>query len=243
LSSERYARQLALPEIGAEGQERLREAAVLVIGAGGLGSPALFYLAAAGVGRIGIVEDDVIDVSNLNRQILYTSADVGRSKARVAAERLAALNPELRLEVYERRFAGPEAVDLVRRYDVLVDASDNFSTRALANRAAVAAGRPLVHGSVRQFEGQLAVFNHEGGPCYHCLFPRPPKDDPTPADRAILGAVAGVIGSLMAVETIKLILKVGEPLSGRLLLFDALEASFRVLRVEKNPDCPVCGGE
>ncbi len=237
----RYSRQLLLREVGREGQERLRRASALVIGAGGLGSPALLYLAAAGVGRIGVVDDDVVDVSNLNRQILYETADVGRSKARAAAERLRRLNPQVDVEVYERRFAGDDVVELVAGYDVLLDASDNFETRFLANRAAVAAGRPLVHGSVRQFEGQAAVFNHAGGPCYQCLFRAPPGGPVEEADRAIIGAVAGVIGAIMAGEALKLLLGVGEPLAGRLLLYDALESSFRILKVEKDPECPVCG--
>lgn len=239
--NERYARQLLLKEVGEAGQERLASASVLVIGAGGLGSPALLYLAAAGVGRIGIVEDDVVDLSNLNRQILYTSADVGKPKVQVAAERLRQLNPDLQIDVYQQRFAMPAAVELARDYDVLIDASDNFETRNLANEAAVAAGRPLVHGSVRQFEGQAAVFNYRGGPCYRCLFPSTPSQS-SEADRAIIGPVAGLIGTIMATEALKIILQIGEVLSGRLLLYDALQMEFRTLRVQKNPSCPVCGG-
>jgi len=238
--NERYARQLLLKEVGEEGQERLASASVLVIGAGGLGSPALLYLAAAGVGRIGIVEDDVVDLSNLNRQVLYTSADVGKPKALVAAERLRQLNPDVQVDVYQQRFANPGATGLVSDYDVLLDASDNFETRNLANEAAVAAGRPLVHGSVRQFEGQASVFNYRSGPCYRCLFPSTPAQT-SQADRAIIGPVAGLIGTIMATEALKIILQIGEVLSGRLLLYDALEMEFRTLKVQKNPSCPVCG--
>ncbi|WP_457636946.1 HesA/MoeB/ThiF family protein [Oceanithermus sp.] len=238
---ERYARQLLLKEVGPAGQERLAAASVLVIGAGGLGSPVLLYLAAAGVGRIGIVDDDVVEMSNLNRQILYTVGDVGQPKARVAAGRLREINPDVATVAYERRFAGPEAVELVRAYDVLLDASDNFPTRNLANEAAVAAGRPLVHGSVRQFEGQAAVFNYRQGPCYRCLFPSTPAQAGE-ADRAIIGPVAGLIGAVMANEAIKIILGAGEVLSGRLLLYDALAMEFRILKVQKNPSCPVCSG-
>ncbi len=241
IMGERYARQLLLKEVGPAGQERLAAASVLVIGAGGLGSPVLLYLAAAGVGRIGIVDDDVVEMSNLNRQILYTVGDVGQPKARVAAGRLREINPDVATVAYERRFAGPEAVELVRAYDVLLDASDNFPTRNLANEAAVAAGRPLVHGSVRQFEGQAAVFNYRQGPCYRCLFPSTPAQAGE-ADRAIIGPVAGLIGAVMANEAIKIILGAGEVLSGRLLLYDALAMEFRILKVQKNPSCPVCSG-
>lgn len=243
LSNERYARQLILPEIGPDGQERLRAAAVLVIGAGGLGSPALLYLTAAGVGRIGIVEDDVVDPSNLNRQILYRSEDIGKPKARIAAQRLQELNPEVALEIHQRRFAGQSAYELVSGYDLLLDASDNFTTRSLANEVAVATGKPLVHGSVRQFEGQATVFNYQDGPCYRCLFSELPKAKPTVADRAVVGTVPGVIGTIMANEAIKIILQIGNPLSGRLLLYDALEMDFRLLKVEKNPKCSVCSGQ
>ncbi len=242
-TNERYARQLILPEVGPAGQERLRSAAVLVIGAGGLGSPALLYLAAAGVGRIGIIEDDVVDPSNLNRQILYASADIGRSKAETAAARLQELNPEVRVDVYRQRFAGPEVVDLVAQYDLLLDASDNFETRYLANDAAVASGKPLVYGAVRQFEGQAAVFNYRGGPCYRCLFPASPARETSEMDRAVMGPVPGVIGAIMATEALKILLDTGETLSGRLLLYDALEMEFRLLKVEKDPSCPVCSGK
>lgn len=238
----RYARQLPLEGIGPAGQERLRRAAVLVVGAGGLGSPVLLYLTAAGVGRIGIVEDDVVELTNLNRQILYTSADVGRPKVEAAVERLAALNPEVALEPHRTRFSDENAARLMREYDLLIDASDNFATRYLANQAAVEAGVPLVHGSIRHYEGRVAVFNYQGGPCYACLFPKPPQAELTTADRAVIGVVPGTVGTLMATEALKLILGVGEPLAGRLLLYDAAEMSFRILNVTKNPNCPVCGG-
>ena len=240
-SHERYARQIILPEIGPDGQELLRVAAVLVIGAGGLGSPALLYLAAAGVGRIGIVEEDVVELSNLNRQILYRSKDVGKPKVLVAAQRLRELNPEIIIDAYQKRFLGSGAYELASKYDLLLDASDNFATRSLVNEVAVATKKPLVHGSVRQFEGQATVFNYRGGPCYRCLFPELPNGKATTADRAIVGPVPGVIGAIMANEALKIILQIGESLSGRLLLYDALEMDFRFLKVEKRESCPVCG--
>lgn len=238
---ERYARQLILPEIGEEGQKKLKAARVLVIGAGGLGSPALYYLAAAGVGHITIVESDRVEPSNLNRQILYTAADVGRMKAEVARERLLALNPDIEVEALARRFDVPLARKLVPRHDLVVDASDNFATRYLANDAAVLFDRPLVHGSIYRFEGQLAVFHHEGGPCYRCLYPAPPKERPSCGEVGVLGALPGVVGAMMAAEAVKVILGIGEPLSRALLLVDLFLAEFRKLKVKRNPACPVCG--
>ena len=237
----RYARHLVLPGVGEEGQERLKASRVLVIGAGGLGSPVLYYLAAAGVGRIGIVEHDRVDPSNLNRQILYTEADVGRPKAEVARERLIALNPHIEVVAYPERFGVELAERLVPEYDLLVDASDNFPTRYLANDAAVLFDRPLVYGAIYRFEGQASVFHYQGGPCYRCLFKKPPPRQPACSEAGVFGVLPGVIGSLMAAEAIKVLLGVGEPLSGRLLFYDALEAGFRVFRFPRDPHCPVCG--
>ena len=240
---DRYARHMILPEVGPEGQARLKAASVLVVGAGGLGSPLLMYLAAAGVGRIGIVEDDVVDLSNLQRQVLYTTPDVGRPKAEVAAERLARLNPHVTVEVHPQRLTSENALALFADYDLVVDASDNFPTRYLVSDAAVFADKPLVYGAIHRFEGQVAVFHHQGGPCYRCLFPKPPKPGSVPscAQAGVFGVLPGVIGSLMATEVLKLLLGIGRPLSGRLLLYDGLEAEFRELKAERDPNCPVCG--
>jgi len=240
---DRYARHMILPEVGPEGQARLKESAVLVVGTGGLGSPLLLYLAAAGVGRIGIVEDDTVDLSNLQRQVLYATADVGRPKAEVAAERLGLLNPHVRVEAHPVRLTSENALELFARYDLIVDASDNFPTRYLASDAAVLADRPLVYGAIHRFEGQVSVFHHQGGPCYRCLFPKPPKPGSVPgcAQAGVFGVLPGVIGSLMATEALKLLLGIGRPLSGRLLLYDGLEAEFREVRVARDPNCPVCG--
>ncbi|WP_456411239.1 HesA/MoeB/ThiF family protein [Oceanithermus sp.] len=240
---DRYARHMILTEVGPEGQARLKAASVLVVGAGGLGSPLLLYLAAAGVGRIGIVEDDVVDLSNLQRQVLYTTADVGRPKAEAAAERLRALNPHVAVEPHPVRLSSENAIELFLRYDLVVDASDNFPTRYLVSDAAVLADRPLVYGAIHRFDGQVAVFHHDGGPCYRCLFPQPPKPGSVPscAEAGVFGVLPGVVGSLMATEVLKLLLGIGEPLSGRFLLYDGLAAEFRALNVRRNPDCPVCG--
>ena len=234
---ERYARHLALPEIGEEGQLRLRAGAVLVIGAGGLGSPALLYLAAAGVGRIGVVDFDTVDVSNLQRQVLYGVADVGRSKALVAAERLRALNPDLEIVPYDVRFSADNALGLVGDHDVVVDGSDRFATRYLVADACELAGRPCVYGAIQGFEGQVSVFDAARGPTYRDLFPDPPPPGLAPrcADAGVLGVLPGVVGTLQATEALKLIAGVGEPLIGRLLLFDALRASFRTLRLARDP--------
>ena len=236
----RYARQLVLPGVGEEGQERLGRSSVLVVGAGGLGSPALLYLAAVGVGRIGVVEPDRVELSNLNRQILYTEADLGRPKAEVARERLLALNPHIEVEAYPERFSAALADRLVPEYDLLLDASDNFPTRYLANDAAVIHDRPLVHGAVYRYEGRVSVFHYQGGPCYRCLFPRPPRR-PAGGEAGVLGTLPGVIGALMAAEAVKVLLGLGEPLSGRLLIYDTLHAEFRRLSFPRDPACPVCG--
>ncbi len=238
----RYARHLIMPEVGAEGQRRLKAAKVLMIGTGGLGSPLGLYLAAAGVGRLGVVDFDRVDVSNLHRQVLYSDADVGRPKVTAAIERLRGINPHVELMPHETRLDSNNALALFAGYDLVVDGSDNFPTRYLVNDACVLAGKPDVYGSIFRFEGQVSVFWGARGPCYRCLFPEPPPPGlvPSCADAGVLGVLPGIIGALQANEAIKLILGAGEPLIGRLLLFDALALRFRELTLRKSPDCPVC---
>ncbi len=239
---ERYERQVIIPKIGEEGQRQLEAASVLIVGAGGLGSPALFYLAAAGVGRLGIADDDVLSPSNLNRQILYTPEDVGRSKAGRAAERIRALNPDVEATPYELRVLPTTGCDLIRQYDLVMDASDNLATKDLLNELCVQARIPLVWGAVQRLEGQMSV-TLPGHACRRCIFPTTPEPGtyPTPAELGVLGATAGVIGALEALEAIKILLDIGEPLADRLLLWDGLGQTFDVIQVERNPDCPVCG--
>lgn len=239
----RYSRHLLLPEIGLAGQEKLKRARVLVIGAGGLGSPSSLYLAAAGVGTLGIVEFDTIDASNLQRQILYTTYQVGESKAQKAKERLSSLNPEIQINIHEQRFNAESAMDLLATYDIVVDGTDNFSTRYLVNDACVMAQKPNVYGSIFRFEGQSSVFSFNGGPCYRCLFPEAPSAQAVPncAEGGVLGVMAGIIGCIQANECIKIICSIGKTLRERLLVFDSLAMSFDELRIEKDPDCPVCG--
>ena len=239
----RYSRHLIMPEVGMEGQEKLKGASVLAIGAGGLGSPLGLYLAAAGVGRIGIVDFDTVDESNLQRQILYGTADVGRPKLEVAAERLRQANPLVELETYATRLTSENALEILDGYDVIVDGTDNFPTRYLVNDACVLLGKPNVYGSIFRFEGQASVFWAAKGPCYRCLYPEPPPPGlvPSCAEGGVLGILPGIVGTIQATETIKLILGKGDPLLGRLLLFNALEMSFRSLKLRKDPDCPICG--
>ena len=239
----RYARHLVLPEVGRVGQERLKGARVLLVGAGGLGSPAALYLAAAGVGTLGIVDPDVVDVTNLQRQILHGTSGLGSPKVASAVARLHDVNPHVRLETGALRLTSANALEIVGRYDVVVDGSDNFPTRYLVNDACVLTGKPNVYGSVHRWEGQLAVFATEGGPCYRCLFrePPPPGMIPNCAEAGVFGALPGVIGAAQAMEAIKLILGVGEPLIGRLQIFDALAYRWRELEVRRDPACPVCG--
>jgi sulfur-carrier protein adenylyltransferase/sulfurtransferase len=240
----RYSRHLLMPEVTAEGQRRLKAARILCIGAGGLGSPAALYLAAAGVGAIGIVDFDEVDLSNLQRQILHGTKDIGRSKLESARDRLRDINPEIEIELHECRFSSENASQLVTQYDLVVDGSDNFPTRYLSNDVCVFACKPNVYGSVFRFEGQTTVFApHLGGPCYRCLFPEPPPPDSVPncAQAGVLGVLPGIIGMLQAIETIKLIVGIGEPLVGRLLHFDALKVKFRELNLRRDPECPVCG--
>jgi sulfur-carrier protein adenylyltransferase/sulfurtransferase len=241
---QRYSRHLLMPEVTSEGQKRLKAARILCVGAGGLGSPAALYLAAAGVGTIGIVDFDDVDLSNLQRQILHGTKDIGRSKLKSARDRLRDINPEIEIELHECRFSSENAPELIAQYDVVVDGSDNFPTRYLSNDVCVLARKPNVYGSVFRFEGQTTVFApHLGGPCYRCLFPEPPPPDSVPncAQAGVLGVLPGIIGMLQAIETIKLIVGIGEPLVGRLLHFDALKVKFRELNLRRDPQCPVCG--
>ena len=239
----RYSRHITLPEIGTVGQQRLKAGRVLCVGAGGLGSPAAMYLAAAGVGTLGLVDFDAVDLSNLQRQILHGTSDVGRSKLESARTRLHEINPHVCLEPHHQALTATNAIDLVSRYDVVVDGSDNFTTRYVVNDACVIAGRPNVYGSIFRFEGQAAVFAVPSGPCYRCLHPEPPPAGLVPdcAEGGVLGILPGVIGTVQATEALKLLLGIGDPLVGRLLLYDALKMRFRELKLPKDPDCPVCG--
>jgi molybdopterin/thiamine biosynthesis adenylyltransferase/rhodanese-related sulfurtransferase len=240
---QRYSRQIILPELGEEGQKRLADSSVLMVGLGGLGSPSALYLAAAGVGRLGLVEFDRVDVSNLQRQILYDNADEGRLKLEVAADRLKALNPDLELVLIAERFAAGNALDLVRGYDLVLDGTDNFPARYAVNDACVIAQVPNVHGAVQGFEGQVTVLAHPDGPCYRCLFPEPPPPEIAPAcaEAGVLGVLPGTIGLLQATEALKLLAGIGETLVGRLVRFDALAMRFTEIRIAADPGCPVCG--
>ena len=239
----RYSRHLIMPEVGMEGQLKLKAARVLCIGAGGLGSPVALYLAAAGVGTLGIVDFDVVDYTNLQRQIIHTTADVGRKKLDSAADKLKAINPFLNLRTFETRLTSANALELFRDFDIVADGTDNFPTRYLVNDACVLTGKPNVYGSIFRFEGQASVFATEDGPCYRCLYPEPPPPGlvPSCAEGGVLGILPGLVGVIQATETIKLILGQGDSLAGRLLLVDALGMKFRELKLRKNPDCPVCG--
>src|SRR4051812_35680007 len=239
----RYSRHLIMPEVGGRGQRKLLAARVLCVGAGGLGSSAALYLAAAGVGTLGIVDFDVVDLTNLQRQIIHGTADVGRSKLASARDRLAALNPEVRVETFDAAFSTSNAKSLVGAFDVIVDGTDNFPARYLVNDACVLYGKPNAWGSIQRFEGQAAVFAARGGPCYRCLHPEPPPAGlvPSCADAGVLGVLPGIIGTIQATEAIKLVLGLGEPLIGRLIVYDALKMRFRELTLQKDPDCPICG--
>ena len=239
----RYARHLILPEVGMEGQQRLKAARVLCVGTGGLGSPLAFYLAAAGVGTLGLVDFDVVDASNLQRQILHSTKDVGRKKLDSAEEKLKALNPLLNVVKHETRLTSANALEIVKDYNLVADGTDNFPTRYLVNDACVLMGKPNVYGSIFRFEGQASVFAAPGGPCYRCIYPEPPPPGMVPscAEGGVLGILPGLVGMIQATEAIKLILGKGETLAGRLLLVDALEMRFRELKLKRNPECPVCG--
>ena len=239
----RYSRHLIMPEVGMEGQQKLKAARVLCIGAGGLGSPLALYLAAAGVGTLGIVDFDVVDYTNLQRQIIHTTADVGRKKLDSATEKLKAINPFLNVRTFETKLTSENALEIFADFDIIADGTDNFPTRYLVNDACVLTGKPNVYGSIFRFEGQASVFATKGGPCYRCLYPAPPPPGlvPSCAEGGVLGILPGLVGVIQATEAIKLILGKGEPLISRLLLIDALGMKFRELKLRKNPDCPVCG--
>lgn len=241
----RYSRHFLLPEVGEEGQAKLLDAKVLLIGAGGLGSPTAFYLAAAGVGTIGIVDHDVVDLSNLQRQILHTNDRIGMPKVESARMTLQALNPDVQVIGYQERLSSENALRLFRDYDVIVDGCDNFPTRYLVNDACVMLGKPNVHGSIFQFEGQASVFYPGKGPCYRCLFPEPPPPGAAPscAEAGVLGVLPGLVGCVQALETIKLILGVGRPLIGRMVYFDTLSMEVRIHKLRRDPKCPVCGDQ
>ena len=239
----RYDRHLIMPEVGMEGQLRLKSASVLCIGAGGLGSPVAMYLAAAGVGRLGIVDFDVVDYSNLQRQVIHGTPDVGRSKLESARDTLTAINPEVQLDLHEVALSSQNALDVLRNYDVVVDGTDNFPTRYLVNDACVLLGKPNCYGSIFRFEGQASVFAAKDGPCYRCLYPEPPPPGlvPSCAEGGVLGILPGVVGTIQATEAVKLIVGAGEPLIGRFLIYDALKMRFRELKLRRDPACPVCG--
>ncbi|MGA2717730.1 MAG: molybdopterin-synthase adenylyltransferase MoeB [Candidatus Acidiferrales bacterium] len=239
----RYSRHLIMPEVGMEGQLKLKQAKVLCIGTGGLGAPLGLYLAAAGVGRIGLVDFDTVDFTNLQRQVLFGTSDVGRPKIEAAAEHLRNLNPTIQIDTFETRLTSENALDLFKDYDIIVDGTDNFPTRYLVNDACVLLGKPNVYGSIFRFEGQITIFGAPGGPCYRCLYPEPPPPGlvPSCAEGGVLGVLPGIVGTIQAAETLKLIIGKGDPLIGRLLLFDALGMKFRELKLRKNPECPVCG--
>ncbi len=239
----RYSRHLILPEVGIEGQRKLKAARVLCVGTGGLGSPLAFYLAAAGVGTLGLVDFDVVDASNLQRQIIHSTRDIGRKKLDSAEEKLTALNPSLRIVKHETRLTSANALEILKDYDIVADGTDNFPTRYLVNDACVLLGKPNVYGSIFRFEGQASVFAAEDGPCYRCLYPEPPPPGlvPSCAEGGVLGILPGLVGMIQATEVIKLILGNGTPLVGRLLLVDALAMRFRELKLRRNPECPVCG--
>src|SRR5687767_6037438 len=240
---QRYSRHLILPEVGPDGQRRLKAGRVLCVGAGGLGSPAALYLAAAGVGTIGIIDFDAVDVSNLQRQIIHGTPDIGRSKLQSAREKLNALNPTVKVESYETALTSKNALELFKQYDIVLDGTDNFSARYLVNDACVILGKPNAYGSIFRFEGQASVFATKGGPCYRCLYPEPPPPGlvPSCAEGGVLGVLPGVIGTIQATEAIKLILGAGSTLIGRLLLYDAWGMRFRELKLRRDAECPVCG--
>ncbi len=239
----RYSRHLIMPEVAMEGQKRLKASSVLLIGAGGLGSPLGLYLAAAGVGRIGLVDFDVVDFSNLQRQVLHGTPDVGRPKLQSARDRLEAINPGVRLDLYETRLSAVNALDILGKYDVIIDGTDNFPTRYLVNDACVLLQKPNVYGSIFRFDGQASVFYPPHGPCYRCLYPEPPPPGEVPscAEGGVLGILPGIIGVIQATEAVKLIIGQGSPLVGRLLLYDALAMSFQEFKVRRNTKCPICG--
>lgn len=239
----RYSRHIILPEVGGEGQQKILEGKVLIIGTGGLGSPVAFYLAAAGVGTLGIIDDDVVDLSNLQRQILHSTKDIGRPKVESAREKLVALNPDCKVVVYKERLMAHNIMEIIKDYDVVVDGTDNFSTRFVTNDACVMAGKPFIHGGILRFTGQALTVIPGEGPCFRCIFqePPPPGSVPTCSQAGVLGVLAGTIGLIQATEVLKYLLGKGDLLIGRLMMYDALAMKFREVTVKKNPNCPVCG--
>ena len=239
----RYSRHLTLPSVGVDGQRRLKAARVLIVGAGGLGAPTALYLAAAGVGTIGLVDNDMVDVTNLQRQLLYGTRDVGRAKLDAARDRLHDLNPHVHVETHSAWLSSANALELIARYDIVIDGTDNFATRYLVNDACVLLDKPNVHGAIFQFDGQASVFATTDGPCYRCLYPAPPPAGSVPncAEGGVFGVLPGLIGTIQATETLKLILGIGETLAGRLLMIDALSMEFRSVRINRDPNCPMCG--
>jgi len=239
----RYSRHLIMPEVGMAGQKRLKASSVLLVGAGGLGSPLALYLAAAGVGRLGLIDFDVVDFSNLQRQVLHGTRDVGRPKLHSARDRIHDINPEVRVDLYEAHLTSANAFDILRPYDLVIDGTDNFPTRYLVNDACVLLNKPNVYGSIFRFDGQASVFYPGRGPCYRCLYPEPPPPGEVPscAEGGVLGILPGLVGCIQATEAVKLLLGQGEPLVGRLLLYDALQMTFREFKVRHNPNCPLCG--
>ena len=240
---QRYGRHLVLPDVGLEGQRKLKAGRVLLVGAGGLGSPVALYLAAAGVGTLGLIDFDVVDISNLQRQVLHGTSDVGRSKLDSARDRIREVNPHVAVDTYEMRLTSVNALDILSDYDVVVDGTDNFATRYLTNDACVLLGKPNIYGSIFRFEGQASVFATESGPCYRCLYPDPPPPGlvPSCAEGGVLGVLPGIVGTIQATEALKLLLGIGDPLVGRLLLIDALGSRFRVVSLERDPTCAACG--
>lgn len=238
----RYSRHIVIPEIGEEGQKKLKSASVLIIGAGGLGSPLALYLAAAGVGKIGIVDFDTISLTNLQRQVIYSTGDIGKPKAILAKEKINAINPEIEVGIFNTKLTSENALEILKEYDVIADGSDNFSTRYLVNDACLILNKPNVYASILRFNGQVSLFNYENGPCYRCIYPAPPAPGEVPSceEGGVLGVLPGIIGTLQANEVIKIILGIGETLSGRLLLFDGLKTSFRELKLKKDKNCPSC---
>ena len=239
----RYGRHFVLPNVGIEGQKKLKAARVLIIGAGGLGSPAAMYLAATGVGNLGLVDFDNVDITNLHRQLLYSSSDVGKPKVLVAQERLRTINPEVNVEVFHEQLSSRNALAIIKGYDIVIDGSDNLPTRYLVNDACVMLGKPNVYGAIFQFEGQASVFDAKRGPCYRCIFPDPPPPElvPSCAEAGVLGMLPAIVGNIQAVEAVKLIVGFGNSLVGRLILFDASDMDFRELKIKKSGSCPVCG--
>jgi len=240
---QRYSRHILLPEVGGKGQMRLKQSSVLIVGAGGLGSPVALYLAAAGVGRIGLIDSDVVDTSNLQRQVLHDTAQLGRPKVESGADRLRAINPNITVETYYDRLGAENVADLVSNYDVIVGGVDNFPARYLLNDACVMARKPLVEAGILKYDGMIMTIKPYEGPCYRCIFPEPPPPGtvPTCSEAGILGALAGVMGSMQAFEALKLLLNIGEPLVGQMLMFEGLKGQFRTVEWDRNPKCPVCG--